>query len=60
MDRRAFETGDISREAFFALTDMCEFVKRLLMCVGVVVHTLQKGEDCLMIPSLGGLHGVKK
>jgi hypothetical protein len=56
----ALKPDNVSRKALFTLADVCEFVTGLLLRIGVVVDTLQKGEDFLMIPSLGGLCGVKK
>ena len=40
--------------------DVCEFVASLLLYVGVVVDSLQKGEDCLVVVNLGGLRGIKQ
>ena len=57
---KAFKPGDICGKALFTLTDVCELIASLLLCVGVMVDTLQKGEDRLVVPSLGGLCGIKK
>ena len=57
---KAFKPGDVCGKALFTLADVCEFVASLLLYVGIVVDSLQKGEDCLMVPSLGGFHSIKK
>ena len=57
---KALKPGDVCGKALFTLADVCEFVASLLLYVGVVVDSLQKGEDCLMVPSLGGFRGIKK